>query len=160
MVRLPTSPRDFSTLLNVILGAWHSPACWDATRAGLSLYSYPSEAVQLASRDTAVSSHHEDTAVIRKALEALIVFQWKEVILVMHSYGGLAGTNAVADLDKTTRAAEGKKGGITHCLFIAAFLVPKGDSLLGMFPDPPQYLRPSVSLDLQIVTLFHGSLIP
>ncbi|KAL8824776.1 MAG: hypothetical protein Q9191_004829 [Dirinaria sp. TL-2023a] len=126
--------------IEVAIGAWHSPAVWDVTRAELSNLAYPSEAVQLASRDIAVTSHHEDTAVIRAALEHLIESEGKDVILVMHSYGGLAGTNAVSGLEKAARIAKGRQGGITHCLFIAAFLVPKGQSLLGMFPERPPYL--------------------
>lgn len=138
-------------LLNVELGAWHSPSVWNATRAKLSLLSYPTQAIQLASRDTPVASHHEDTAVIRQALDSLIVLEGKDVVLVMHSYGGLAGTNAVSGLEKSARSAQGERGGITHCLFIAAFLVPKGSSLLGMFPEPPPYLKPDVGQALFLI---------
>ena len=101
--------------------------------------------VQLSSSGTPVASHLEDTAVVRKALEPLIVLEDKCVILVMHSYGGVAGTNAVSGLEATTRMQKGKNGGVIHCLFLSAFLVPKGSSLMGMFPEPPPYLRPDVS---------------
>lgn len=96
----------------------------------------------------AVTSHQEDTAAIRKALESLILSRGKTVVLVMHSYGGLVGTNAVVGLELSARVAKGERGGVAHCLFIAAFLVPKGNSLLGMFPKPPPYLQPDVSRPL------------
>ena len=126
-------------------GAWHNASCWDATRTELKKLSYPTEAVQLKSSGNAVTTHLEDTTIIRNALESLIVLGGKAVILVMHSYGGVAGTNAVHGLEAATRREEDEKGGIIHCLFIAAFLVPKGKSLVEMFDEPPSYLYPDVS---------------
>lgn len=126
-------------------GAWHNASCWDSTRAELKKLSYPSEAVQLKSSGNAVTTHLEDTAIVRHALESLIVSEGKNVILVMHSYGGVAGTNAVLGLEAAARQEKGEKGGIIHCLFIAAFLVPKGQSLIGTFPEAPPYLYPDVS---------------
>ena len=126
-------------------GAWHNASCWDATRTELKKLSYPTEAVQLKSSGNAVTTHLEDTAIIRNALESLVVLGAKPVILVMHSYGGVAGTNAVHGLEAATRREKDEKGGIIHCLFIAAFLVPKGKSLIEMFDEPPSYLYPDVS---------------
>lgn len=126
----------------LVHGAWHNASCWDSTRAKLKKLSYPTEAVQLKSSGNAVTTHLEDTAIIRKALESLIVAESKFVILVMHSYGGVAGTNAVHGLEAAARQEKGEKGGIIHCLFVAAFLVPKGGSLIGMFDEAPPYLYP------------------
>ena len=107
--------------------------------------SYPTEAVQLKSSGNAVVTYLEDTAIIRNALESLIVSGGKPVSLVMHSYGGVAGTNAVHGLEAATRRDKDEKGGIIHCLFNAAFLVPKGKSLIEMFDEQPPYLFPDVS---------------
>lgn len=126
----------------LVHGAWHNASCWDPIRAELKKLSYPTEAVQLKSPGNSVTSHLEDTDIVRKALESLIVSEGKTVILVMHSYGGVAGTNAVQGLEAATRQKNGEKGGIINCLFIAAFLVPRGKSLIGMFPESPPYLYP------------------
>ena len=140
----------------LVHGAWHNTSCWDATRAELKKLSYPTAVVPLKSSGNAVTTHLEDTAIIREALESLIVSEGKAVILVMHSYGGVAGTNAVHDLEAAARHEKGEKGGIIHCLFIAAFLVPKGNSLIGMFPEAPPYLYPDVGhcTDPMIVNYF------
>lgn len=132
-------------------GAWHNPSCWDATRKELEKHSYSSVAPSLPSvgRSPSVTSHHEDTAVVRKELERLVVSEGKEVVLVMHSYGGIAGSEAVNGLEKAGRK---EKGGVISALFIAAFLVPKGNSLLGMFDNQlPPYLFLNVRLSLPIV---------
>ena len=141
----------------LVHGAWHNTSCWDPTRAELKKLSYPTEVVPLKSSGNAVTTHLEDTAIIREALESLIVSEGKTVILVMHSYGGVAGTNAVHGLEAAARQEKGEKGGIIHCLFIAAFLVPKGNSLIGMFPDAPPYLYPDVGhcMDPLIVNYFN-----
>lgn len=125
-------------------GAWHNSSCWDAVRKMLEGNSYPTVAIDLPSvgRKPPVTSHLEDTAVVRNELERLILSEGREVILVMHSYGGLAGSGAVSGLEK---AARQDKGGVTQCIFIAALLVPKGSSLLGMLDNQfPPYLEVDV----------------
>lgn len=143
----------------LVHGAWHNTSCWDPIRAELKKLSYPTEVVPLKSSGTAVTTHLEDTAIIREALESLIMSEGKAVILVMHSYGGVAGTNAVHFLEAAARHEKGEKGGIIHCLFIAAFLVPKGNSLIGMFPEAPPYLYPDVGhcIEAIIVNYFYVS---
>ena len=129
----------------LVHGAWHNASCWDSIRAELKTLNYPTDALQLKSSGDFVTTHLEDTAIIRTALASLIVSERKKVILVMHSYGGIPGTNAVHGLEAAARQEKGEKGGIIHCLFIAAFLVPKGKSLIAMFPEAPPYLYSDVS---------------
>ncbi|KAF2234936.1 alpha/beta-hydrolase [Viridothelium virens] len=126
----------------LIHGAWHDVSCWDRVRAQLSALSYPTATVALVSPGSkpAVKSHLEDVAVVRKELEHLIEKNGKDVVLVMHSYGGLAGAGAVEGLEKVRRNAAGEQGGVVAAVFIAAFLVDKGQSLLGQFPQKPPYL--------------------
>lgn len=129
----------------LVHGAWHDASCWDSVRAELKTLNYPTDAVQLKSSGDFVTTHLEDTTIIRTALESLIVSEGKKVILVMHSYGGIPGTNAVHGLEAAARQERGEKGGIIHCLFVAAFLVPKGKGLIEMFPEAPSYLYSDVS---------------
>ena len=137
----------------LVHGAWHNASCWDATRTELEKVFYPTDVVQLKSSGNAVTTHLEDTAIVRQALESLIVSDGKSVILVMHSYGGVAGTNAVHGLEAAARQEKGEKGGIIHCLFVAAFLVPKGKNLIEMFDEQPPYLYPYVSYSLSPTTV-------
>ena len=69
----------------------------------------------------------------------------KPVILVMHSYEGVVGTNAVHSLEAATRRGKAEKGGIIHCLFIAASLLPQAESLTEMFDKQPPYIHLDVS---------------
>ena len=127
------------------LGAWHNSKCWDGVASNMKEFAYQTEAVQLPSSGNLVASHLDDTAVVRKALEVLIISEQKPVILVMHSYGGVAGATAVSGLEATKRHERGESGGIIHCLFVSAFLIPRGKTLVEMYPDPPPQMIPDVS---------------
>ncbi|KAL8964171.1 MAG: hypothetical protein Q9183_004640 [Haloplaca sp. 2 TL-2023] len=58
----------------------------------------------------------------------------KDVILAVHSYGGLPGAVAAKGLSKEERMADGKEGGIVGLLFICALVARTGDSLLSILP--------------------------
>ena len=147
------SPSTENPTVLLVHGACHNASCWDSTRAELKKLSYPTEAVQLKSSGNPVTTHLEDTTIIRKVLESLILSEGKAVILVMHSYGGVAGSNAVHGLEAAARQEKNEKGGIINCLFIAALLVPKGKSLLEIFPEAPPYLYPDVSHSILPTTI-------
>ena len=128
-------------------GAWHNVSSWDVVRSKLP--SYPTVAVPLASTGgnaAEVTSHLQDVAVVRQELEKLIKDDGKDVVLVMHSYGGTAGSGAVLGLEKARRQQHGEKGGVVGCLFIAAVIVPKGTSVNAHVLEPAPYVRPDVSL--------------
>ena len=74
-----------------------------------------------------------DTAAIRESLLTQIN-AGKDVLLVMHSYGGSPGAAAATGLSKPELSATGKQGGIIGLVFIAAFLAQEGDSLLNRLP--------------------------
>lgn len=113
-------------------GAWHDPSCFDLVRSQLTQYSYPSTAISLPSTgasDPSKQTHLEDVAEIRKTLEQLIGRGGKEVVLVAHSYGGVPGSGSVEGFDKIARESNGESGGVIACVFIAAALPLKGNSI-------------------------------
>ena len=113
-------------------GAWHDPSCFDLLRSQLTQYSYPSTAVALPSTGASEPSkqtHLEDVAEIRKTLEQLIFREAKEVVLVAHSYGGVPGSESVEGFERAARESKGSQGGVIACVFIAAALPLKGNSL-------------------------------
>ncbi|KAL6693453.1 Alpha/beta hydrolase fold-1 [Trichoderma pleuroticola] len=121
----------------LVPGAWHEPDCWDAVTSQLEEYGYPFSTVQLlSSGGESSTSVAEDASHIRKSISRL-VDAGKEIILVMHSYGGIPGTESAKGLLKKDRQAEGKLGGIISLVYVAAFLLPPGASLasfLGFMP--------------------------
>jgi len=67
----------------------------------------------------------EDVAAIRKCLTEL-VSNGKEVVLVVHSYTGLPGSEAPKGLEKKERETNGLKGGVVKCVVINGFATPEG----------------------------------
>ncbi|KAK2018531.1 alpha/beta-hydrolase [Colletotrichum eremochloae] len=124
-----------ATLPTVVFtpGAWHGPQSFDLVRDGLTAKGYESQAIKLPSvgADPATVGVAEDAAVLRSTIETL-ADEGKEVVLVVHSYGGMVGGNAVEGLGYQQRAAENKAGGVIMMVYLSAFAAPKGVSLLDM----------------------------
>jgi pimeloyl-ACP methyl ester carboxylesterase len=77
----------------------------------------------------AIGTHFDDAAAISAVLSSL-ADGGHDIVIIMHSYGGIPGTQAVAGLSKTSRLAEGKKGGVIALVYLCAFLLQKGESLV------------------------------
>jgi hypothetical protein len=114
-----------------IPGAWHGPEALDAVRRDLSARGYPTSAIPLPSVGTTDPSVAvaADAAAIRAELDKLLA-EGKDIILVPHSYGGVPSSNAVRGLSKADRTAAGEKGGVLMIVYMAAFAIPAGTSLL------------------------------
>lgn len=77
-----------------------------------------------------------DILAVRAVVQEL-VDAGKEVVLLTHSAGGVSGSGAVKGLDVKTRKETGLSGGVIRIIYMAAFVVPKGSSLLVMLGGKP-----------------------
>ncbi|KAL8372156.1 hypothetical protein RB595_001786 [Gaeumannomyces hyphopodioides] len=135
-----TSPVHF----HLVHGAWHGPFTFDLLRAELECRGYPTSVSALPSVGTSDPDVglYADGAAVRADLEGL-VDAGKEVVLVAHSYGGLATSNGVEGLGVQQRKADGKNGGVLSHVFLTAMALDPGRSLDSMQPggDVPEWLR-------------------
>lgn len=115
----------------LIPGAWHQPSCYDIVRDDLVSRGYDVEYVSYPTvgAEPPTKGLADDAAATRAVLERL-ADEGKQIVLGVHSYGGLVGANAVEGLGYKQRAKEGKKGGVTMFVYISAFVNPKGVSIL------------------------------
>ncbi|KAK8043154.1 hypothetical protein PG994_013637 [Apiospora phragmitis] len=145
-------------------GAWHRAKCFDTIRSNLEAQGWATEAVEYPSVVEA-DKHAEalnngdvdakglpgldaDAAATRDVLRRLSD-EGKEIVLVVHSYGGLVGANALGapaganspEGSKATqvekfgiqhRRAAGQPGGVIMYVYLAAFVTPKGGSIYNM----------------------------
>ncbi|KAI0427887.1 Alpha/beta hydrolase fold-1 [Xylaria sp. FL1042] len=115
-----------------IPGMFHTPWVFDDVRSNLSHHGYTTEVSNLASAGTAVAVAKEDlfsdASHIRSLLTNLID-EGKEIVVVAHSYGGLASSNAVQDLSVQKRSITGMQGGILMILYLSGIAIPAGQSL-------------------------------
>lgn len=111
----------------LIPGAWHSADCYDILLPHLQRAGYETLPLTLPSvgADPAIQSLDSDVQLIRENITRLIS-DGKDVVLVMHSYGGIPGSSAVQGLAKTDRKAEGLPGGVAALVYICAWMVAEG----------------------------------
>ena len=132
-----------------IHGSWHSPKHFRPVRDLFEDAGYPTECPCQPSFDTKppTTYMYEDAKAIRAELNKLIEDQGKDVIVAMHSYGGVVGTEAVDEsLGKKVRESKGLPGGVLELLYICAFVLKPGDSLASTFAgDFPPFIPVEVS---------------
>lgn len=118
-----------------IPGAWHTSACYSAVASLLEAAGYPTKLVDLKSvGGEPIPGFEPDVRAIRTAIEFACNAD-NDVILFMHSYAGVCGSEAVKDLDKASRRKEGKKGGVIHLIYCCAFVLPEGMHLMTPLND-------------------------
>ncbi|KAL8776351.1 MAG: hypothetical protein Q9194_003203 [Teloschistes cf. exilis] len=80
----------------------------------------------------------DDALAVRKELVRQVEYQHQTVVVVMHSYGGLVGGEAIPeDLSYTKRQSFGLPGGVIHLFYFCAYVLDQGESLLGTCGDRP-----------------------
>lgn len=107
-------------------GASHTPFIFDRLRAALAVHGYPLIPLALPSTGRVpVYDFTEDVRAIRN-LVAQLVESGKEIILVMHGYGGIPGAEALLGMGKLERVRVGLPGGVIRLVFIMAWVCKEG----------------------------------
>jgi len=150
MATLPSSKsattaeqRSLPTIL-LVQGSFQIPQVYEKLVKGLMDQGYPTIHPRLPScsdvdkPDFPQVSLVDDVLAIRLELIRQIEYEEKNVVVVMHSYGGLVGSEAVTEeLSYAKRQSQGLAGGVTHLFYCCAFLLDKGQSVLSAFGESP-----------------------
>ena len=118
----------------IIPGAFHRVSSFDflipllqALDFSAVVASYPSlNPADPKSASSAADVHH----IREKYLEPLVEKQGKDVLMLVHSYGGVAGGGAATGYSKATRLSQGKAGGIVGMVYITRNIVSEGKSTI------------------------------
>lgn len=117
-------------------GAWHPASAADLLVNELSAAGFPAQAVGLKTVG-AYGPMTDDTKYLRDEVYIPLIESGKDIVVVLHSYGGFPGSTAIQGLGKKDR--QGKAGGIVGIVYIAAFVPQEGMSLKancgGVVPD-------------------------
>jgi hypothetical protein len=110
-------------------GAWHKASCWDGVRAALHKDGFDTSAIDLPLNDPKELRNHafaRDVQAIKAQFHELIDEGGRDVVQVMHSYGGCPGSEALKDTgyQKELRLKESKKGGVVALVYCTAFMLP------------------------------------
>ncbi|KAK2612528.1 hypothetical protein QQS21_001466 [Conoideocrella luteorostrata] len=140
--------QDERPTIALITGAWQHPDVYEPLRRALAKKGYESvcqspPSTCLPHGDTDLNA---DIAFVHNTILKPLVDSGKEVITVMHSFGGVYGGGAVKGLSKTEVSSAGRRGGIIALVYVSTACIPTGTTLLktlGVGDD----LLPWVSLD-------------
>ncbi|KAL5591138.1 hypothetical protein FOBRF1_014695 [Fusarium oxysporum] len=145
-------------------GAWHIAESFDAVKKTFKARNYDfvsQNAPGLVDRDSSVT---KDAESLRTNLLEPLVKAGKDVILMMHSYGGIYGSQAVQGLSKREREQSGQMGGIVTLIYVAALVPVVGKTafdMMGMdvknLPNTVEYNESTgfVKLSAPRETMYH-----
>jgi pimeloyl-ACP methyl ester carboxylesterase len=126
-----TMPSTKPTLV-LIHGGWGTPTSYTALTQALESAGHKVHVPTLPSMSGArppTAGLKEDTAHVR-AYIANLLSTGESIAVIMHSYGGQVGTNALAGLGLAARQAANQPGGISHLIYMSAFALPPGKSMI------------------------------
>ena len=117
----------------ILHGAWHGPQHFEIVKSKLEALGYTVICPQQPSTGAVppTVTLYDDATQVQGELE-LLAESGKEIFLVMHSYGGMVGTESASGLGKEERSERGLKGGVIGLLYVCAFLLPVGNHLCTM----------------------------
>jgi pimeloyl-ACP methyl ester carboxylesterase len=128
-------------------GAWHRAETWSKLMSILEQqHQYKCSAVSLPSTKSDPSKTiQDDIEATREAIQAETT-QGRDVVVVVHSYGGIPGQSAIKGLarPKDTTAAAAKSGHVIGLIIIASGfvpVVPVKSFLDGMGGQPPPWWK-------------------
>ncbi|KAI4737441.1 alpha/beta-hydrolase [Aureobasidium sp. EXF-12298] len=112
----------------IVPGAWHVPAHYAYLALKLNANGYTVDCIESSStndeRDLPEDTWKEDISIIRNAITSHTE-AGRDVALVMHSFGGMAGSEAACGLGKKSSETSGS---IIKLVYLAAFMMKEGES--------------------------------
>ena len=125
-----TTPENMRPTILLIPAAWFPPSAYDAFLHAVRDAGYEKECASYPSLNPKDPKHADaatDTLfVIRNYLIPLIEIEKKNVVIVMHSYGGIPGSGAATGFGKAARRQQGRKGGVVGLVHSSGFVLPQG----------------------------------
>jgi pimeloyl-ACP methyl ester carboxylesterase len=132
-----------ASLLPTILavpGAWHTVESFDTVKKIFTDRNYDFVSQNAPGIVDANSTVTGDAASLRTNLLKPLVEAGKDVIVMMHSYGGMYGSQAVQGLSKRERKQSGKQGGVVSLIYVSAVTPLEGRTTLDMMGTDAQHL--------------------
>lgn len=141
------SPPKKVTFL-IVPGSFSTPPAYDLLVHHLQhARGYPARALALLSANDGTrqppATGADDAAHLRREILSVLDGdndsegeEATDVVLAVHSYGGIPGTSALRGLGRADRAAQGKRTAVVGLVYVASFVLPRGQSLRGCMIGP------------------------
>ncbi|RYP25510.1 hypothetical protein DL768_011474 [Monosporascus sp. mg162] len=131
----------------IVSGSFCKIAFYDTLIAHLHEQGHDARAVELLSANDGTrqpaATMEDDAAHIKDAITSILDDESnpRNVVVLMHSYGGIPGSSALKGLSKADRFAQGKGTAVVGIVYMGSFIIPLGQSLRETMGDamPPEY---------------------
>ena len=158
----PDSNLERPTIL-IVPGAFQRPIVYNALKLRLESLGYPTVHALLPTCGDAGDINFpsltllDDAKAVQKILKQLVERDQKTVMVVMHSYGGLVGSEAIREsMSHIKRGKDGLMGGVIRLFFISAFLLDPGQSVLAALGvSPNDQIDVSIPFFQKIILLIY-----
>ncbi|CAN8099833.1 unnamed protein product [Discula destructiva] len=133
-----------------IPGAWHSAEFFKDVRASFESLGYPfvsRDAPSIQAEKALTATGEEDAQFVRNDVLLPLLDTGGNIVVLMHSYGGLYGSAAVQGLSKSERLQQGKQGGVLALIYVSAVVPLAGKSCLDMMGTKIDSLPPFSTYD-------------
>lgn len=121
-------------------GAWHTVESFDTVKKIFTDRSLDFVSQNAPGLVDAQATMLSDASSLRTNLLEPLVEAGKDVIVLMHSYGGMYGSQAVQGLSKSERERSGKKGGVISLVYVSAVTPVEGKTTLEMMGTDAEHL--------------------
>ncbi|KAH8170402.1 alpha/beta hydrolase family protein [Sarocladium implicatum] len=129
----------------IIAGGWHTPESYAKLTNAFKNEGYEVHCPRhqsVTSVRPPVAGLAEDSANLRAFVEELLQ-SGKRMVVIAHSYGGMVASNSLYGQSVDSRAARGLSGGIVRLIYMCAFALEEGKSMVD-----------------QVIEAGHGDLLP
>ncbi|KAI4093984.1 MAG: hypothetical protein L6R37_007321 [Teloschistes peruensis] len=127
----------------LVHGAWHVPQHYQTFVERLERTGFEVHYPLLPTCDESKrldANMYQDADLVRTIVLSL-ADKTREVVMLLHSYGGAPGSEALKDLSKKERENNGLPGGVIHIIYMCGFMLQVGECVGGAslprpVPDP------------------------
>ncbi|KAE8152391.1 alpha/beta-hydrolase [Aspergillus avenaceus] len=118
------SPKPTILLLH---GAWNKPANYKPYITALETAGFEVHCPHLPTCRDTLKTFSDDVACVREVLDSLVQ-AGKKVMVIMHSYGGCVGSDALQEYSFPESNPNSSGGGVVHLLYMCAYMLRPGVS--------------------------------
>lgn len=130
-------------------GAWHTAESFEPIKKIFTQRGYQFVSQNAPGLHDANGTCQDDAESLRRKLLLPLVEDGKDIVVLMHSYGGMYGSQAVQGLSKKEREQAGKKGGVIALIYVSAVTPVEGKTTLDMMGTDSKNLPPWVEYNVR-----------
>ncbi|OAL34892.1 hypothetical protein AYO20_05853 [Fonsecaea nubica] len=138
-------PETTKPVIVVVPASFSPPSLYSELAGALNSHGYETVVIDLHSvgdRSPLPAATMADDAEYIRSLATKVADQGKEIVLVMHSYGGICGTESIKGVTKAERTLSQMKGGIVRLFYISSPVPGVGGSIATQMSDNmPEFIR-------------------